>query len=191
MHLLTLWKQNISLTIVLCNTLNENVSIHNLQKGWTTPLLFSLYHGVAFPLRLITHAMRTGIEVTSFSTVSGGIFPHSSLRTDRNCSTVLGRRWRTFLLRILHKFSIGFKSGLEAGQGSTWRRFVLSHSVVFRAVWGRALSCWNIIGRRGWVFRRLFVRFLSSMSIYTHPHLLSRCKSEDPPPPSCPCSPKP
>ncbi len=43
-------------------------------------------------------------------------------------------------------FSIGERSGLQAGQFSTWTCLLQSHAVVIAAVWGFALSCWNTQG---------------------------------------------
>ncbi len=40
-------------------------------------------------------------------------------------------------------FSIGERSGLQAGQFSTWTLLLRSHAVVIAAVCGFALSCWN------------------------------------------------
>ncbi len=40
-------------------------------------------------------------------------------------------------------FSIGERSGLQAGQFSTWTLLLWSHAVVIAAVCGFALSCWN------------------------------------------------
>ncbi len=47
---------------------------------------------------------------------------------------------------MLQIFSIGARSGLQAGQFSTRTLLVWSHAVVLAAVCGFALSCWNTQG---------------------------------------------
>ncbi len=45
---------------------------------------------------------------------------------------------------MMHQmFSIGERSGLQAGQFSTWTLLLWSHAVVIAAECGFALSCWN------------------------------------------------
>ncbi len=51
-------------------------------------------------------------------------------------------------------FSMGERSGLQAGQFSTWTLLLRSHAVVIAAVCGFALSCWNTQGLP-WNRRRL------------------------------------
>jgi len=51
-------------------------------------------------------------------------------------------------------FSIGERSGLQAGQFSTWTLLRLSHAVVIATVCSFALSCWNTQGLP-WNRRRL------------------------------------
>ncbi len=53
--------------------------------------------------------------------------------------------WRIFHLMI-KMFSIGERSGLQAGQFSTRTLLLWSHAVVIAAVCGFALSCWNTQG---------------------------------------------
>ncbi len=46
-----------------------------------------------------------------------------------------------------HTFSIGDRSGLQAGQSSTRTLFLRSQDFVMCAECGFALSCWNMHGR--------------------------------------------
>ncbi len=62
--------------------------------------------------------------------------------------------WRIFCLMMRQMFSIGERSGLQAGQFSTWTLLLQSHAVVIAAVCGYALSCWNTQGLL-WNRRRL------------------------------------
>ncbi len=56
------------------------------------------------------------------------------------------RLWCIFHLTMRQMFSIGERSGLQAGQFSTWTLLLRSHAVVIAAVWILALSCWNTQG---------------------------------------------
>lgn len=91
------------------------------------------------------------IEPHRRRTVLLGILSHSCCRASANCLTVRGAGWRARTRRpnSSHMCSITFRSGEREGQGKTlipcWRK----KSWVNRAVCGRALSCWNIIGF-GW-----------------------------------------
>ncbi len=59
------------------------------------------------------------------------------------CWRVFGRHWRIFHLMMHQMFSIGERSGLQAGQFSIRTLLLRSHAVVISAVCGFALSCWN------------------------------------------------
>ncbi len=65
-----------------------------------------------------------------------------------------GCLWLIFRLMMRQMFSIGERSGLQAGQFSTWTLLLWSHAVVIAAVCGFALSCWNTQGLP-WNRRRL------------------------------------
>ncbi len=54
--------------------------------------------------------------------------------------------WRIFSLIMCQMFSIGERSGLQAGQFSTQTLLLWSHAVVIAVVCGFALSCWNTQG---------------------------------------------
>ncbi len=65
--------------------------------------------------------------------------------------------WSSFIffyLMMCQLFSIGERSGLQAGQFNTLILLLWSHAVVIAAVWGFALSCWNTQGFP-WNRRRL------------------------------------
>ncbi len=79
----------------------------------------------------------------SFWSCGVGIWSHSCLIWVSSCWRVRGRLWRIFRLMMGHMFSIGERSGLQAGQFSTRTLLLWSHAVVIAAVCGFALSCWN------------------------------------------------
>ncbi len=49
-----------------------------------------------------------------------------------------------FLLTILHRFSMGFRSGEFAGQSSTLTPWSFNQLLVLLAVWAGAKSCWKM-----------------------------------------------
>ncbi len=57
-----------------------------------------------------------------------------------SCWRVLGRIFRLIMRKM---FSIGERSGLQAGQFSTRTLLLWSHAVIIAAVCGFVLSCWN------------------------------------------------
>ncbi len=113
-----------------------------------------VYHGVASPLLFITVWRCLGIEVMSFWTFGVRIWSHSCLIQVSSCWRVRGRLWRIFRLMMRQMFSIDERSGLQAGQFSTWTLLLRSHAVVIAAVRGFALSYWNTQGLP-WNRRRL------------------------------------
>ncbi len=102
-----------------------------------------VYHGVASPLLFKTVWRRLGIEVMSFWSCGVGIWSHSCLIQVSSCWRVCGCLWRIFCLMMRQMFSLGGRSGLQAGQFSTRTLLLRSHAVVIAAVCGFALSCWN------------------------------------------------
>ncbi len=95
-----------------------------------------------------------GIEVMSFWSFGVGIWSHSSLIEVSSCWIVCGHLWLIFRLMMHRMFSIGERSGLQAGQFSTRTLLLWSNAVVIAAVCGFALSCWNTQGLP-WNRRRL------------------------------------
>lgn len=84
---------------------------------------------------------------------------------------------RTTLSRGSHKFSIAFKSGEFANQGSTIHAFwcIWNHARTLRGVWQLALSCWSIpsfwrktILKWGWIWcTKIDADFCWSIVSYT------------------------
>ncbi len=70
---------------------------------------------------------------------------HSCL-IQASCSTVLGLLCHIFRFMIHQMFSMGERSGLQAGHFSTQILLLRSHDVVIDAVCGLALSCWKMQG---------------------------------------------
>ncbi len=72
---------------------------------------------------------------------------HSSCKQVLRWATVRGLRCRILRFKMRHTFSIGDRSGLQAGQSSTRTLFLRSQDFVMCAECGFALSCWNMHGR--------------------------------------------
>ncbi len=87
-----------------------------------------------------------GTEETSCSSLGIGMLSHSCLIQASSCSTVLGLLCRIFLFMMRQMFSMGERSGLQAGHFSTRILLLRSHDVVNDAVCGLALSCWKMQG---------------------------------------------
>ncbi len=78
---------------------------------------------------------------------SGVILSHSSYKQVLRWATVRGLRCRILRFKMRHTFSIGDRSGLQAGQSSTRTLFLRSQDFVMCAECSFALSCWNMHGR--------------------------------------------
>ncbi len=103
----------------------------------------------------------SGTEETSCSSLGIGMLSHSCLIQASSCSTVLGLLCRIFLFMMRQMFSMGERSGLQAGHFSTRILLLRSHDVVIDAVCGLALSCWKMQGLP-WKRRRLDVSICCS-----------------------------
>ncbi len=88
---------------------------------------------------ITTLKRRLGTEDTKWWSVSGVILSHSSCKQVLRWATVWGLR-----CQMRHTFSIGDRSGLQAGQSSTHTLFLRSQDFVMCAECGFALSCWNM-----------------------------------------------
>ncbi len=101
------------------------------------------YHGVVGISSLFkTVWRRLGIEVMSFWSLVLELVP---FLPDIGFQ-LLKSSWSSltyFHLMMCQMFSIDERSGLQAGQFSTWTLLLRSHAVVIAAVCGFALSCWN------------------------------------------------
>ncbi len=67
-----------------------------------------------------------------------------SLAVAFSSSAFFGLLFLIFLLTILHRFSIGFRSGEFAGQSSTPTPWSFNQLLVILAVWAGARSCWKM-----------------------------------------------
>ncbi len=83
---------------------------------------------------------------TKWWSVSGVILSHSSCKQVLRWATVRCLRCRILRFKMCHTFSIGDRSGLQAGQSSTRTLFLRSQDFVMCAECGFALSCWNMHG---------------------------------------------
>ncbi len=59
-------------------------------------------------------------------------------------SAFFGLLFLIFLLTMLHRFSMGFRSGEFAGQSSTPTPWSFNQLLVLLAVWAGAKSCWKM-----------------------------------------------
>ncbi len=71
------------------------------------------------PFLFTTLKRRLGTEDTKWWSVSGVILSHSSCKQVLRWATVRGLRCRILRFKMHHTFSIGDRSGLQAGQSST------------------------------------------------------------------------
>ncbi len=99
------------------------------------------------PFLFTTLKRRLGTEDTKWWSVSGVILSHSSCKQVLRWATVRGLRCRILRFKMRHTFSIGDRSGLQAGQSSTRTLFLRSQDFVMCAECGFSLSCWNMHGR--------------------------------------------
>ncbi len=76
------------------------------------------------PFLFTTLKRRLGTEDTKWWSVSGVILSHSSCKQVLRWATVWGLRCRILHFKMRHTFSIGDRSGLQAGQSSTRTLFV-------------------------------------------------------------------
>ncbi len=114
----------------------------HLKKVGTRPCLPLC----GIPSSFITVCKRLGTEETSCSSLGIGMLSHSCLIQASSCSTVLGLLCRIFLFMMRQMFSMGERSGLQAGHFSTPILLLRRHDVVIDAVCGLALSCWKMQG---------------------------------------------
>ncbi len=64
-------------------------------------------------------------------------------------SAYFGLLFLIFLLTVLHRFSMGFRSGEYAGQSSTLTPWSFNQLLVLLAVWTGAKSCWKMKSASG------------------------------------------
>ncbi len=74
----------------------------------------------------------------------GGMEAQVSLMAAFSSSAFFGLLFLIFLLTILHRFSMGFRSGEFAGQSSTPTPWSFNQLLVLLAVWAGVKSCWKM-----------------------------------------------
>ncbi len=92
---------------------------------------------------LITASIRRGMEVISLWHCWGDYGSPGFFDSGLQLICMLGLVSLIFLLTILHRFSIGFRSGEFAGQSCTVTPWSLNKLLVPLAVWAGAKSCWK------------------------------------------------
>ncbi len=88
------------------------------------------------PFLFTTLKRRLGTEDTKWWSVSGVILSHSSCKQVLRWATLRGLRCRILRFKMRHTFSIGDRSGLQAGQSSTRTLFLRSQDFVMCAECG-------------------------------------------------------
>ncbi len=111
---------------------------------------------VGAPFALITASIRRGMEVISLWHCWGGLEAQVSLTVAFSSSAFFGLLFLIFLLTILHRFSIGFRSGEFAGQSSTPTPWLCNQLLVLLAVW--AESCQILLENEIIIFKKLVSR---------------------------------
>ncbi len=96
---------------------------------------------VGAPFALITASIRRGMEVISLWHCWGGMEAQVSLTVAFSSSAFFGL---LFLIFLLTRFSMGFRSGEFAGQSSTPTPWSFNQLLVLLAVWAGAKSCWKM-----------------------------------------------
>ncbi len=95
------------------------------------------------PLFSSTFLTLLGMEFTRASQVATGVLFHSCMTTSRSWWMLENLHSFTFRLRMSHRCSIGFRSGVMVGQSITFTLSFFSQAVVVLEVCLGSLSCWN------------------------------------------------
>ncbi len=109
---------------------------------WVSVYFIRQWDLVGAPFVLITASIRRGMEVISLWHCWGGMEAQVSLTVAFSSSAFFGL---LFLIFLLKRFSLGFRSGEFAGQSSTptfGGHF--NQLLVLLAVWADAKSCWKM-----------------------------------------------
>ncbi len=106
--------------------------------------MYSTQYLVGAPFAWITAAMRRGMESISLWHCSGVMRAQVALIVAFSSSALLGLAYRIFLFTILHRFSMGLRSGEFAGQLRTGIPWSLNQVLVALALCAGAKSCWKI-----------------------------------------------
>ena len=128
-------------TFVEQNTLTFRSSLFD----WTKHVPADDQYGVWPPLALMTAWHLRLMVWMSRLTAALGMLPQAWRMACCSCAAIagLGRIWLSSLWRWSQKCSIGFKSGLSAGQAMVWTLWRWRKSWMSLAACARALSCWK------------------------------------------------
>ncbi len=99
---------------------------------------------VGAPFALITSSIRRGMEVISLWHCWGRMEAQVSLTVAFRSFAFFGLLFLIFLLTILYRFSMGFRSGEFAGQSSTPTPWSFNQLLMLLAVLAGAKSYWNM-----------------------------------------------
>ncbi len=99
---------------------------------------------VGAPFALITASIRRGMEVISLWHCWGRMEAQVSLTDSFSSSAFFGLLFLIFLLTILHRLSLGSRSGEFAGQSSTPTPWSFNQLLGLLAVWAGAKSSWKM-----------------------------------------------
>uniref|UniRef100_A0A8C1VVY7 Gamma-tubulin complex component n=1 Tax=Cyprinus carpio TaxID=7962 RepID=A0A8C1VVY7_CYPCA len=103
--------------------------VQNIQYYMMFEVMEPTWHIMENNLKSVI-CKRLGTEETSCSSLGRGMLSHSHLMQASSCSTVLGLLCRIFLFMMCQMFSMGERSGLQAGHFSTRILLLRSHDHV-------------------------------------------------------------
>ncbi len=130
------------------NSVSQKIRIllkTNTKKGFLDLFyMCSTQYLVGAPFAWITAAMRRGMESISLWHCSGVMRAQVALIVAFSSSALLGLAYRIFLFTILHRFSMGLRSGEFAGQLRTGIPWSLNQVLVALALCAGAKSCWKM-----------------------------------------------
>ncbi len=130
------------------------------------------------PLFSNTALTLLGMEFTRASQVATGVLFHSFMKTSGSWWMLETLCSSTFHLRMLHRCSIGFRSGDMLGQSITFTLSFFSKAVVVLEVCLGSLLCWNSVLRLS--LRREGIMLCFSMSQYMLAFMVPSMKCSSP-----------
>ncbi len=116
------------------------------KQKWQASEKYLHFYALNTWLGLLLHYLlhQCGVEAISLWHCSGVMEAQIALIAVFRSSALLDLVSLIFLLTILHRFSMGFRSGKLAGQSNTVTPWSLNQLLVPLAVWAGAKSCWKM-----------------------------------------------
>ncbi len=138
-------QNSVSQKIRILHKINKKKDILNRNVRLLKSMFISMHSILGRASFCITASIRRGMEVINLWHCSGLMEAQVVLIAAFRSSTLLGLVSLIFLLTILHRFSLGFRSGEFADQSSTVTPWPLNQLLVPLAVWAGAnpTGKWN------------------------------------------------